>query len=123
MLCRLNHELLPDPGNPIARTTVPLLARTGATAGAAWVATTWSGIVPGAVPGIVWACIPWAGIASAGNCPSSTGAGADASTAEASGASAATAGRGRDRPRPPRVRRRRVVRGTGSAVDAADAAE
>jgi len=30
MLCRLNHELLPDPGNPIARTTVPLLGRAGA---------------------------------------------------------------------------------------------
>jgi len=26
----LNHELLPDPGNPIASTTVPLLARAGA---------------------------------------------------------------------------------------------
>ena len=32
MLCRLNHELLPDPGNPMARTTVPFEAR-GAAAG------------------------------------------------------------------------------------------
>src|SRR5260370_42064618 len=40
MLCRLNHELLPDPGNPIASTTVPLLARTGVGDGAA---TTGSG--------------------------------------------------------------------------------
>ena len=35
MLCRLNHELLPDPGNPMARTTVPLEAR-GAAAGVAF---------------------------------------------------------------------------------------
>ena len=27
MLCRLNQELLPDPGNPMARTTVPFEAR------------------------------------------------------------------------------------------------
>src|SRR5205807_505972 len=25
MLCRLNHELLPEPGSPIASTTLPLL--------------------------------------------------------------------------------------------------
>src|SRR5579864_5300597 len=34
MLWRLNQELLPDPGSPIARTTTPLLAR-GAETGAA----------------------------------------------------------------------------------------
>jgi hypothetical protein len=27
MLCLLNHELLPEPGKPIASTTVPLLGR------------------------------------------------------------------------------------------------
>src|SRR5437016_5031199 len=27
MLCRLNHELFPDPGRPIASTTTPLLGR------------------------------------------------------------------------------------------------
>ena len=39
-MCRLNHELLPDPGKPIARTTVPLLGRVvagAATVEAAWV--------------------------------------------------------------------------------------
>ena len=37
MLCRLNQELLPDPGNPMARTTVPFEAR-GAAAGVAFAA-------------------------------------------------------------------------------------
>src|SRR5260221_1075957 len=32
-LCRLNHELLPDPGNPMASTTVPFDARGRAAAG------------------------------------------------------------------------------------------
>src|SRR5580698_5125300 len=31
ILFRLNQELLPDPGNPIARTTVPLGGRAGTT--------------------------------------------------------------------------------------------
>src|SRR5216683_7926520 len=34
MLCRLNQELFPDPGSPIARTTVPFETR-GAAAGIA----------------------------------------------------------------------------------------
>src|SRR5437879_2593201 len=29
MLCLLNHELLPDPGSPIARTTTPLVEPCG----------------------------------------------------------------------------------------------
>ena len=29
-LCRLNHELLPDPGSPMASTTIPLGGRGGA---------------------------------------------------------------------------------------------
>src|SRR5271168_3776231 len=92
MLCRLNHELLPDPGSPIARTTVPLLGR------AAVAAVT-------------------AGTFSAG-----TGAVGTASVAKAAEASAvatgatAAAGRERDPPRPPRVRRRRVGRGLAAAV-------
>src|SRR6266849_2891767 len=32
ILCRLNHELFPDPGNPIARITLPFGTR-GATVG------------------------------------------------------------------------------------------
>src|SRR5438270_180220 len=34
-LCRLNHELLPEPGSPIARTTVPFDARGRCATGAA----------------------------------------------------------------------------------------
>src|SRR3981189_3351920 len=100
MLCRLNHELLPDPGSPIARTTVPLLGR--------------------AVTGTVWA----------GAFPVTTGfvsdaSAADAPTAECSaatdGAAAAAPDRERPPPRPPRLRRRRAVRGLGSpAADAVD---
>src|SRR5580658_10330508 len=33
MLWRLNHELLPDPGNPIASTTTPLEGRGASTSG------------------------------------------------------------------------------------------
>ena len=29
ILCRLNHELFPDPGRPIAKTTTPFGARAG----------------------------------------------------------------------------------------------
>src|SRR3989442_12173978 len=35
ILCRLNQELLPDPGRPIARTTTPLGARGMVAGGAA----------------------------------------------------------------------------------------
>src|ERR1700686_13846 len=100
MLCRLNHELLPDPGNPIARTTVPLLGRAGA------------------------------GTAGSGDFPATAGFVADASAADAptgessaatAGAAVATPGRERPPPRPPRLRRRRAVRGLGSpAADAGD---
>src|SRR5258708_8310358 len=92
MLCRLNHELLPDPGNPIARTTVPLLGRTGA------------------------------GTASVGAFPATTGFETEASTAdpstsaETAGAGVASPGRERPPPRPPRLRRRRGVRGFASPV-------
>src|SRR5271168_669610 len=102
MLCRLNHELLPDPGNPIASTTVPLLARAGAT-----------GTSPGA--GVAG---KFAATADAGADDSNVVDAADDSAA-ATGA-AAPAGR-RDPPRPPRLRRRRVVRGRG-ATDPAVAA-
>ena len=34
MLCRLNQELLPDPGSPMARITVPFSGRAAAVAGA-----------------------------------------------------------------------------------------
>src|SRR6266403_1165769 len=103
MLCRLNQELLPDPGSPIARTTVPLLGRAGA-------GTTWAGAFP-AIIGFETE-------------PSA----ADASAAEVSpataGAGAAAPGRERPPPRPPRLRRRRAVRGLGSpTVDAAVSAE
>src|ERR1019366_1528121 len=108
MLCRLNHELLPDPGNPIASTTVPLLARTG----------------DGATP----ACTAGAGATTAGNFPATTGSGTGGSAANGSPADGsattapgAVAARERDPPRPPRPRRRRDVRAFGST--AADAAE
>jgi len=34
MLCRLNQELFPDPGSPIAKTTTPLEARAAGAIGA-----------------------------------------------------------------------------------------
>src|SRR5260370_39609066 len=97
MLCRLNHELLPDPGSPIASTTVPLLARAAAAA------------------------------TSAGNFPATTASGTDASATDAPAATAgvgvAAAVLERDPPRPPRPRRRRGIRGldTPAADDAAAA--
>src|SRR5882724_6530672 len=45
MLCRLNHELFPDPGNPMARITVPLGTR-GAAAGAGFAADGATGATP-----------------------------------------------------------------------------
>ena len=77
MLFRLNHELLPEPGSPMASTTVPLLGRCEAIAVGAGVD---------------------AAIASAGAvCGSAVG---DFGAAEATDV-------GRLRPRPPRPRRRR----------------
>src|SRR5271154_6760666 len=93
MLWRLNHELLPDPGRPIASTTVPLLARAGADAECAG---------------------SFAATAGAG----ADDFGADDSVAAASAVGSAAAGvcaargvRERDPPRPPRLRRRRAGRG------------
>jgi hypothetical protein len=45
MLWRLNHELFPDPGSPIAKTTTPLDGRELALAGATWgIDVAWLGI-------------------------------------------------------------------------------
>src|SRR6184192_1719069 len=77
MLFRLNHELLPEPGSPMASTTVPLLGRCEAMAVGAGVDAT---------------------VASAAAvCGSAVG---DFGAAEATDV-------GRLRPRPPRPRRRR----------------
>ena len=131
MLCRLNHELLPDPGKPIANTTVPLLARAGAAAApvpetptaAGVTGTVWRGAIsrvkvsPGkasadpvsadASPGDSCPSEPCPGEV----CPATSESAAADSASPASGTAVLDAGRGRDRPRPPRLRRRRVTRG------------
>jgi len=87
MLFRLNHELLPEPGSPMASTTVPLLGRCEAIAVGAGVD---------------------AAIASVGAvCGSTVG---DFGAAEATDV-------GRLRPRPPRPRRRRGRPTTLAACD------
>ncbi len=101
-MCRLNHELFPDPGNPIANTTVPLLALAGATVSPA-----------GAVA---------AGATSAGG--ASATAASDPSTAVelAAATAAGAAALERDPPRPPRLRRRRDGRGVPSPAGEAGTA-
>ena|SRR5208282_220544 len=120
MLWRLNHELLPDPGRPIASTTVPLLARAGAAAGAGT-----AGVGNEAARGVS-AIVVSAIVVSAGDCSATTDLGTDTSAIDPSGtdtsavgiaaAAGTCGGRGRDPPRPPRLRRRRDARGFGSAV-------
>src|ERR1019366_5323338 len=93
MLCRLNHELLPEPGNPIARTTVPLLGR----AGAACSTCTASGAATGATGG--GSAAPASGVSGSAG-PAVSGVFRDA----------ASVGERRAPLRPPRLRRRRVGR-------------
>src|ERR1019366_905362 len=95
MLCRLNHELLPEPGNPIARTTGPLVGRAGAAC------STCTGTASGAATGATGggSAAPASGV--------SGSAGPAVSGVVRGGASV---GERRAPLRPPRLRRRRVGR-------------
>src|ERR1700677_429607 len=113
MLWRLNHELLPDPGNPIASTTVPLLGRAavGASRGRASVGNE-------ATAGIVaTAAFPTDDSAATGSAAAGSVADSFAATSGAGGEPAVFE---RERPRPPRLRRRRETRATGTGSAAGD---
>jgi hypothetical protein len=110
-LWRLNHELLPEPGRPIARTTTPFGGRCGAagvdgTLGAAAA----EGVALGS------SASPASGNSSSAGSAGTTGT--DPFTAAGAKACATACSRPRPpRPRPPRRRRPRPVLGVRTAAD------
>ena len=107
-LWRLNHELLPEPGRPIARTTTPFGGRCGVagvdgTLGAAAA----EGVALGSSGSPAW-----------GNSSSAGTTGTDPFAAAGAKACATACSRPRPpRPRPPRRRRPRPVLGGRTAAD------
>src|SRR5437660_1075168 len=92
MLWRLNHELLPDPGRPMARTTIPLLG--------------WAGVAGALLTGALTT--------------GSAATGSAAVVVKATAASP-DFGLAPPRPRPPRPRRRRDGRASGRPFGATEA--